>query len=107
MQIDVQQGGRARLFLHDVRVPDFFDDGFWLAHEILTGETYPIAATIASPTCSVVAGRPPGPRVAGPPAGLRWAVTVPAFSTASIAALTAAASSFNPKLYSSMAATEP
>jgi hypothetical protein len=34
MQIDVQQGGRARLFIDHVRVPDFFDDGSWLTHEI-------------------------------------------------------------------------
>jgi hypothetical protein len=34
MQIDIQQGGRACLFIDYVRVPDFFDDGSWLTHEI-------------------------------------------------------------------------
>src|SRR5207237_2430969 len=52
----------------------------------------------AAPTCSVVAGVP---------AGLRSAVTLPLLGTASIAAFTAAASFVNPKLYSSIAATEP
>ncbi len=58
----------------------------------------PIAAHTAWPTCSVVAGAPEG---------RRSAVTCPLVSTVSIARSTAAASSFNPKLYSSMAATEP
>src|SRR5688572_11711801 len=60
--------------------------------------TSQIASHTAVPTCSVVAGGP---------FGLKSAVTRPAFNTASIAPLTAAASSFNPKLYSNIAATDP
>ena len=52
----------------------------------------------ASPTSEVVAGDP---------LGFKSAVTRPEFKTDSTARFTAAASSFRPKLYSSIAATEP
>src|SRR5580692_1783680 len=29
MQVDIEQGGRARLFVDHVCVPEFFDDGAW------------------------------------------------------------------------------
>ena len=53
---------------------------------------------MALPTSSVVAGLP---------LGFRSAVTLPLVSTFSMAWFTAAASFVSPKLYSSMAATEP
>src|ERR1017187_9382606 len=58
----------------------------------------PIATHTDSPTCSVVAGAPEG---------RKSAVTLPLARTDSMADSTADDSSFNPKLYSSMAATEP
>src|ERR1700681_3556793 len=75
-----------------VRIPEFFNNR--TRHDFLQ----PIAAHTASPTCSVVAGAPEG---------RKSAVTFPLSSTASIAFSTAEASSFKPKLYSSMAPTEP
>src|SRR5471030_2354632 len=75
-----------------VRIPEFFDNRTW--HDFLQ----PIAAHTASPTCSVVAGGPEG---------RRSAVTLPLCSTASMAASTAEASFFKPKLYSKRAPTEP
>src|SRR6202041_972086 len=70
-------------------VPDLFDDGPWFTH---------IASATASPTSAVVAGLP---------AGFKSAVTRPELSTVPTARFTAAASSFNRKLYSSIAATDP
>ena len=37
VQVDVQQGGRAGLFVDHVRVPKFFDDGAWGHKSIVTG----------------------------------------------------------------------
>src|SRR3984957_12881614 len=70
-------------------VPDLFDDGTRFTH---------IASAPASPPSEVVAGLP---------AGFKSAVTRPELSTVSTARFTAAASSFSPKLYSSIAATDP
>src|SRR5579862_8875461 len=90
VQVDIEQRRGFALLSDDVAVPDFFDDraGF---HYIKRDAT-------ASPTSDVVAGLP---------VGLRSTVTRPELSTASTAAFTAPASSFKPKLYSSMAATDP
>src|SRR5688572_3911859 len=57
-----------------------------------------MAAHTAAPTSLVVAGLP---------AGRRSAVTLPLFNTFSIAPYTADASFIRPKLYSSIAATDP
>src|SRR5271170_3257389 len=96
MQVDVEQAGSAGLLGDYVVVPDFFDYGARF-HMVLLDkpEACPTAFDTASPTAEVLADP------------FRSAVTLPEFSTASTAALTAAASSFKPKLYSSMAATDP
>src|SRR5262249_24683879 len=88
VQVDIEERRGAGLLVDDVRIPEFF----------YYGARFHNASQTAAPTCSVVAGLP---------AGRRSAVTVSLFKTASMAAFTAAASLVNPKLYSSMAATEP
>src|ERR1700704_2520979 len=80
------------MFGDDVVVGYFFDYGVRFH-----GYQFNAAIT-AFPTSSVVAGRP---------VGFKSAVTLPEFRTASIARFTAAASSFKPKLYSNIDATEP
>src|SRR5262245_53275210 len=85
MQVDVEQRRRARPLRHNMIVADFFDDG----------ARFHIAFTTASPASDVLA------------VPFKSAVTLPEFKTASTAPFTAAASSFSPKLYSSIAATEP
>src|SRR5215469_11195162 len=73
-------------------IPNLFDDRAWFS-----GLLHMALAT-AFPTSAVLAGFP---------AGFRSAVTRPEFKTVSTARFTPAASSFNPKLYSSIAATDP
>src|ERR1039458_2369905 len=82
---------RSGLSLHSAGRPAAASGGPWirLLHN---------ASQIASPICDVEAGAP---------FGFRSAVTWPLFRTRSMAWFTAAASSSNPKLYSSIAATLP
>jgi hypothetical protein len=37
VQVDVQQGGRAGLFVDHMGVPEFFDDSAWGHNYIVTG----------------------------------------------------------------------
>src|SRR5262249_54587655 len=74
VQVDVEQRRRSRLLVHDMGIPEFFNDRTGFFHK---------ASHTAAPTCPVVAGMP---------AGWRSAVTFPLFNTASMAAFTAAAS---------------